>query len=166
MPDAGVRITEISQRAVVRLKSYSLASRPTRSLWEGAGGGEARLLALGPGEWWVVSDILTGTQLHERLRNDPDKREIAIVDLSCAVKTLRIEGGATPNLLAKGCGLDLHPRYFPPGFATRTRFAQLAVTLECVDPLPSFELYVGRSHLTWLRAWLDDAALEFQHPTN
>lgn len=163
MPDAAVRITEINQRAVVRLKSYLLASRPTPSLWEGAGKGEARLLTLGPAEWWVVSDILTGTQLCERLRNDLDKREIAIVDLSCALRTLRFEGPVTRDFVAKGCGLDLYPRYFRPGSATRTRFAQLQVTLECLAPSPRFELYVGRSYFAWLRSWLDDAAIEFQH---
>lgn len=166
MPDAAVRLSAIPQRAVVRLKSFSLTSASTIPCpWEGERGSNTRVLALAPGEWWIVSDGLTGAQLREQLRAHLDGRDIAIVDLSCALKGLRIEGPAARELLAKGCGLDLHPRYFPPGLATRTRFAQVGVTLACVDPSPRFELYVEGSCFAWLRSWVDDAAIEFQQPT-
>lgn len=166
MPDAAVRLSVIPQRGVVRLKSYSLISAPATPPWERAGGGDTRVLALGPGEWWIVSDALTGPQLCERLRSHLETCDVAAVDLSCALQALCIQGYAARDLLAKGCGLDLHPRCFPSGLATRTRFAQAAVTLEYLDdPSPRFELYVARSYFAWLRSWVDDAAVEFQQPT-
>lgn len=166
MPDAAVRIRAIPQRGVVQLTSYALTSAPITPPCEGVGGRDMRVLTLAPGEWWIISDALTGPQLVERLRPQLKACDIAAVDLSFALKALCIEGSAARELLAKGCGIDFHPRCFPRGLAIRTRFAQAAVTLECLDdPSPRFELHVGRSYLAWLRSWLDDAAVEFQQPT-
>jgi sarcosine oxidase subunit gamma len=124
-------------------------------------GGLVRLLLLGPGEWLVVSDMIEGAELHNRLNRHIGREDLAVVDFSCALKTLRVEGPAAREPLSKGCGLDLHPTSFPAGRSTRTRFAQLSVILECTDPTPRFELYVGRSYLTYLHSWLLDAAAEF-----
>jgi sarcosine oxidase subunit gamma len=117
-----------------------------------------RLLRLGPGEWLAISDAIAGPTLEDRLRRHVGGQNIAAVDLSCALKALRVDGLAARELLAKGCGLDLHPNFFPAGRATRTRLAQLAVIVDCVDPTSRFDLYVGRSYLTWLRSWLVDAS--------
>jgi hypothetical protein len=57
-----------------------------------------------------------------------------------------------------GCGLALHPRAIPAGRCTRIRFAQLAVDVHCTDLKASFDLYVVRSSIKYLHAWLLDAA--------
>ncbi len=124
-------------------------------------GGQANLLHLGPGEWLVVSDALDGWKLHARLTHHLERHSIAPVDLSCALKALRVEGPYARELLSKGCGLDLYPSSFPAGRSTRTRFAQLSVILHCTDPAPRFELYASRSYLTYLQSWLLDSAAEF-----
>lgn len=156
-----VQITEMPARAVVRLKPWS-PNQPSPSLVPPGLGGEVRLLSFSPQEWLVVSDRIAGPKLREHLQRNIGGEGIAAVDLSCAVKALRVEGSAARDVLAKGCGLDLHPGRFPAGHCTRTRLAQLAVIVDCTDPKPRFDLYVGRSYLKYLHAWLTDAAAEFQ----
>jgi sarcosine oxidase subunit gamma len=156
-----VQIREIAARAVVRLKAWS-PNRPSLSLVPPGIGGEVRLLSFSPGESFVVSDRLESRELSETLRRHGGGEGIAVVDLSCAVKVLALQGSLARDVLAKGCALDLHPSRFPAAHCTRTRLAQLAVIVDCIDPSPRFDLYVGRSYLKYLSAWLLDAAAEFQ----
>lgn len=160
MAERRCHITAVGERAVVQLKSW--ASDPGRALpMPPDPPAEMRMLTLGPTEWLAVCDRIDASQLRDRLGHYLAGRGTA-VELSCGIKALRIEGVLARELLAKGCGLDLHAQRFPAGRATRTRFAQLAVIVDCVDPSPRFELYVGRSYLSWLKSWLEDAAAEFQ----
>ena len=161
MPDRGaVQITEVTGRALIRLSSWAPGSKLPSLIPPGLGG-EVRLLPLGPTEWWIVSDRIEATKLREQLEPHTAGEGMAAVDLSCAVKVLRVQGSATREVLAKSCGLDFHPTHFPAGRCTRTRLAQLAVVVDCADPSPCFDLYVGRSYLAYLRSWLNDAAIEF-----
>jgi sarcosine oxidase subunit gamma len=89
-----------------------------------------------------------------------DAHSISAVNLSDALSILRMQGRVAREVLSKGCGLDLHPHTFPAGRCARTRFAGLAVTLDCVQP-ERFELYVARSYSSYLHAWLLDAGAEF-----
>jgi len=160
MADPAVRISGSALRAAVRLKTWATGGET--SLVPPGLNGQIRFLALGPGERLVLSDDIAGPQLCDRFRAHLTGYHIALVDLSCALKGLRVEGPAARDVLAKGCGLDLDPRSFPAGAATRTRFAQLPVVIECRDLASRYELYVGRSYVAYLKSWLEDAALEFQ----
>jgi sarcosine oxidase subunit gamma len=156
MGDA-TQITQVKNRAVVRVKSCTLPVPSTDSLVPPALGGQVRVLHLGPGEWLVVSNLLDKQTLQSQLHCHPNGQNLIAVDLSCGVHALRIEGPCSRQLLSKGCGLDFHPDVFPAGHATRTRFAQLSVIVDCTHPAPCFELYVGRSYIAFLRSWLEDA---------
>ena len=160
MPDAAVHIIAAPDRAVIRLRSWQARSS-SMSLVPPGLGGSMRLLALGSREWWGVSEHIVGPDLREELASHVAHEAMVAVDLSCAVKVLRIEGAAAREVLSKGCGLDLDSRAFPAGLCTRTRLANLPVVVDYTDPWPRFDLYVGRSHLTYLKSWLEDAALEF-----
>lgn len=160
MADRGLRITPVGERAVVQLKSWT--SHPFQPLRTGADFlAGVQLLPLGPSEWLAVGDRIDVTQLRERIGQLLQGEGLTSLELSCGFKALRIEGPAARELLSKGCGLDLDPQSFPAGRSTRTRFAQLAVIVHCLDSTPRFELYVGRSYLAWLTSWLVDAAAEF-----
>ena len=161
MADRGFQIAPVGERVVVQLKSWT--PHPPRPLLMPSDlAAEVRVLTLGPGEWLAVCDGIDATQLRDRLGHDLAGQGITGVELSCGIKALRVEGAAARALLSKGCCLDLDPETFPAGRTTRTRFAQLAVIVDCVDPSPRFELYVERSYLAWLTSWLVDAAVEFQ----
>jgi sarcosine oxidase subunit gamma len=161
MGDRTLQIGEIENRAAVHLKSW--VSKPrTGSFVPPDLKGHLSVLTFSPREWIVVSDRVKGGELREHLVRHLDGDGIAVVDLSSGLKALRLEGPESREVLSKGCGLDLHPRVFPPGRCTRTRLAQLAVILDCNSSAPRFDLYVGRSYFSWLHAWLKDAAAEFR----
>jgi sarcosine oxidase, subunit gamma len=161
MRDQVLRIAFAGTRAVVHLKCW-LPEPTLPSLIPAGLGGEIRVLNIGPGEWYVVSDRLDGPALHERLARYLKEDDIAAADLTCGLKALRVEGPAARELLTRGCGLDLHPEQFPAGRCTRTRFAQLPIIVHCPDARARFDLYVGRSYLAYLQSWLTDAAMEFE----
>jgi len=161
MRDQVLRIVFAGTRAVVHLKCW-LPEPTLPSLIPAGLGGEIRVLNIGPGEWYVVSDRLDGPALHERLARYLKEDGIAAADLTCGLKALRVEGPAARDLLTRGCGLDLHPEHFSAGRCTRTRFAQLPVIVHCPDAGRRFDLYVGRSYVEYLHSWLRDAAVEFE----
>jgi sarcosine oxidase, subunit gamma len=158
---AALQITRIAQRACVHVKSWSTETE-TRRLALSDTGQDIRILVLAPGEWLTLSDTLSGPMLKAHIDRDPSITSLATVDLSQAFAPLRIEGGACQDVLAKSCGLNLDPRTLPLGACTRTRLAQLSVIVHCTDAGPKYELYVGRSYLQYLLAWIQDAAVEFE----
>jgi heterotetrameric sarcosine oxidase gamma subunit len=168
LPDTA-KVTSIEHCAIVQVKFWSpvgaedtpRASIP-ESLVPSGLGGLVRVLDLGPREWLLVSDQVNGPELEERVvKQHTVGAGLAAVNLSCALKVIRVEGSISRELLSKGCGLDLHSEAFPAGRSTRTRFAQLSVIVDCIDPEPRFDLYLGRSYFPYLRSWLTDAAAEF-----
>jgi sarcosine oxidase subunit gamma len=160
MPETAVQISTVPGRAVVRLKSWGPRASAMSLVPPGLGG-SVRILALGPREWWVASEALAGSDLRERVIRHVVDEPMVAVDLSCAVIALTVAGRAARDLLSKSCGLDLHPQGFPPGLATRTRLANIVAVVDCLDPTPRFDLYIGRSYCHYAKAWLADAALEF-----
>jgi sarcosine oxidase subunit gamma len=178
MPDRdAVQITEVGKRAAVRVKAWSpagisapgsaaeplAAERSAASIVPPGLEEQVRVLSFAPSEWLVVSVAIEGPRLADQLSQRVAGEGMAVVDLSCALKGLRVEGSAARELLSKGCGLDLHPRVFPAGRCARTRFAQLPVIVDCTNLKPAFDLYVSRSCLKYLQSWLNDAAVEPSH---
>lgn len=163
MPDtsAVIQIDAIGGGTLLQLKSWLpqnatfIGQRLPSQIGE-ISSGTPRVLCVGPGEWLVVSR-------DRRVQFEESDLGLAQVDVTDGLGRLELRGRATRELLSKGCGLDFHPRSFPAGRCARTRFAQIAVIIECLDAAPSFELYVGRSYLHYLHSWLVDAAAEFGH---
>jgi sarcosine oxidase, subunit gamma len=102
----------------------------------------------------IASDHREGPDRHQRTRREGAVQGIAAVDLTCALKVLGVEGVSAGELLARACSLDPHARSFLPGACTRTHLAQATLVVDCADPTPGFDLYVGRSFLAYLRSWL------------
>jgi sarcosine oxidase subunit gamma len=123
--------------------------------------GSPRILCLGPGDWLIVSREQTSSSLRQRLDPDLAGQALALFDVTDALVTLEVHGPSARDLLAKGCGLDLHRHSFASGRCARTRFAQIPVILECLDDSPRFEVSVARGHFDYLHSWLKDGAWEF-----
>jgi len=157
MPDRAVEITQAGGRAIVQLRAWGEELAPA-SLVPAGLGGQVRVVSFGPGEWLMVSEVIDASQLVDRVTQHVRPGLIAIVDVSCALKVIEVRGPAAVDVLSKSCGLDLHPQIFPAGRCTRTRLAQLPIIIDCRDPEPRFDLYVGRSYVDWLNSWLFDAA--------
>lgn len=126
--------------------------------------GRARALCLAPGRWWAIESPYGGLDL-AGLRAGCESRGVALVDISQGLGVIRVEGVAARALLEKGCGLDLHETRFPPQRAGGTRFASIAVVLDCVSAEPRFELYFAQSYSEYLLGWLEDAAIELETET-
>ena len=123
---------------------------------EVAAAGPLRVLWLGPDEWLVVADG-EAPDLLPRLERALAERRAAVNELSSSRAVIDIHGSAARDLLAAGCGLDLHPRVFGPGQCAQTLLGRLPVILDQLDDAPHYRLLVRRSSARWLCGWLIDA---------
>lgn len=164
MPErAVIHVTAVSGRTLLRLKSWLpehvsgeksvlLAGQQLPSQVGAISSIPVRALCLGPGEWLIV-------QHEHAVVFDVPAQGLALVDLSDGVASLEVSGSAVREVLSKGCGLDLHPRSFPPGRCARTRLAQIPLVIECLEQ-SRFELHVARSYRHYLHSWFTDAAAD------
>lgn len=168
---AGIHIAALVPHARARIKSWlvdgstlTVAGIQLPTTIGNTASEAYRVLCLAPGDWLVMSTTRPPAELLAEITNDlPDG--FTAIDLSDALATIRIEGPTARELLSKGCGLDFHPSKFPAGQCARTRFAQIPVVIDCVNPAPRFELHVARSYFAYLHSWLLDAAIEFESIT-
>lgn len=138
---AGIRLPLAANRVA--------ATRAVRSLW------------LGPDEWLVTAPAEAAAWLMAAFARALAGRHAAVADLSSSRAVIELSGPRARDLLAKGCGLDLHPRAFAPGQCAQTLFAGLPVILDQLDTAPRYRLYVRASAARWLWDWIVDAAAEF-----
>jgi sarcosine oxidase, subunit gamma len=123
--------------------------------------GSVRSLWLGPDEWLVTAAEEAVPGLLPRLRRALGGRHAVMTDLSSSRVILALAGERARDLLAAGCGLDLHPRAFAPGCCAQTLLARVPVILDQIDERPHYRILVCRSFARWLVAWLTDAADQF-----
>jgi sarcosine oxidase subunit gamma len=62
--------------------------------------------------------------------------------------------------MAKGTGLDLHPRAFKAGQCAQTAMAQANMTLDQTDDAPSYDLYILDSFADYLWSWIELAGAD------
>jgi sarcosine oxidase subunit gamma len=167
-----IQLTLLSGRSSLRLKSwlpeYTTGGRPVvlggRELPSQVGATlshPVHVLCVGLGEWLIELRECEVPALRALIEPDLPKQGLVLVDLTDGLVILEARGSAIREVLSKGCALDLHPRTFLAGRCARTRFAQIAIVIERrLDEPSCFELYVPRSYIRYLHAWLTDAASE------
>jgi heterotetrameric sarcosine oxidase gamma subunit len=145
---------QIADRVVqpARVGDVELPAQPNSS-----SGDDPCVLWLAPREWLLVSATLPADELTGLAAAASQGHLHQVTDVSDSYQVLGLAGNGVRTLLARGCGIDLHPRAFPPGRCARTRFAQIAVLIHHFAP-GRFHLYVDRSYARWLWDWLVDAA--------
>jgi sarcosine oxidase subunit gamma len=111
----------------------------------------AEALGLGPDEWLLLVPPALLDEAVTTLTTALNGLHHALVDVSERFIGLGVEGGIAADVLAAGCPLDLHPRSFPPGTATRTLLGKVEVILHRPEGHAGFRLYIGRSFLAY--AW-------------
>ena len=122
----------------------------------------ASILWLGPDEWLVLSETQAGAALLASLRKALGGLTAAVTDVGDARVVYAVSGSNARALLAKGCGLDLHERAFPPGRCAQSLLAKVPVLLvRRAGAAPAFDLHVARSFRDYARDWLHAAALEY-----
>lgn len=124
--------------------------------------GDTTVIWQGPDEWLVTGSASAGSELEAQLREVVATHGGAAVDVSGQRTTLRLGGSRSRDVLAKGCALDLHPRFFGEGSAAQTMLGQAGVVLLAVDASGAdYRILVRSSFARYLADWLLDAAEEY-----
>jgi sarcosine oxidase subunit gamma len=85
----------------------------------------------------------------------------AVVDLSAGRTVVRMTGHEARYVLAKGCGLNVHPRALHADRSAQTALFHVDALIDCVDDLPAFDIYAARSLGLSLWQSLRQAAAEY-----
>ncbi len=125
------------------------------------GKGDLKALWLGPDEWLVTTPPEQDQPLLGKLRDRLASVHSAVTDVGDGRFTITLSGRRAPDLLAKGCGLDLHPRVFGPGRCAQSLLARVPVLIHQTDDAPSYDITVNRNVAVYLWQWLLDAAGEY-----
>ena len=106
---------------------------------------------LGPDEWLLCA--LADAAMEFKLDGEPH----ALVDVSHRYVALSVDSAI---VLAAGCPLDLHPRVFTAGTATRTLLGKAEIVLWRLHDAPSYRVECARSFAPYVLAFLREAARE------
>ena len=171
---AGIHLTAMPLRTCINLRAEATpeirtiltqnagCGLPVQPL-DAARRGTMTTLWLGPDEWLVVVGGHGGGDgdgFCARLETAFRGHFVTATDVSDAYAVIRLAGPAAADVLAKGCGLDIHARVFPPGKVARSLLAKAGIILHRLKP-DAFEIYVARSYADYLWRWLEDAGAEF-----
>jgi heterotetrameric sarcosine oxidase gamma subunit len=126
-------------------------------LYRGVTRGDSRLVRITADQYWWIA---AGSASLVRLARELPSPAGTVTMLSAGRVRIRISGGATRELLAKGIALDLHRSAFQVGASALTGLHHTGIFLERVDD-DAYEIYVQRTYAEWLWDWLIDAALPF-----
>jgi sarcosine oxidase subunit gamma len=119
------------------------------------------VLWLGPDEFLIVTEPGAENALVATLIAALRGKRGAVVDVSDSRTIIALSGKRARDLLAKGSGIDLHPRSFAPGQCAQSFLAKVKIALHQLDDAPSYHVIVERSVAEYLFLWLADAAREY-----
>ena len=122
--------------------------------------GDRHVVWLGPDEYLLLCEAGKEQELQGSLNSMIPSPHFAITDVSDSLCALSLRGPAVRAVLAKGCGLDLHPKKFTAGQSAQSLLALSAVTLMAVAD-DAFILICRTSFAPYVQRWLADAALEY-----
>lgn len=165
-------LTHAEDPCKLRVQLWGLSAQPIESLnevigitWPQSVGsvaeGKGRVLCVGPTDWIVLASNLEATEIIKRLQSSASKIGLSTVDISDAIAVMQLSGSDVREVLAQGCGMDLHPHAFPRCTCARTRFAHVPLILHCTEPL-TFHCYVSRSYQSYLASWFAVAGVRIQ----
>ena len=119
--------------------------------------GDRAALWLGPDEWLLIADGESPEALAAAIEAGVETLPHSLVDVSQRQVALAVTGADAARVLGAGCPLDLRPKAFPPGMATRTLFDKAEIVL-WRRAETDFRVEVWRSFSPWLTAALTEAA--------
>ncbi len=162
--DAGLAMSERAFLAKITLRGKvtddaigdALGVAPPHEPNTASSGTDHVILHLGPEEWLVVGPPDSERTLVTTLATILP--EASIIDVTEGYATIRLGGALARDVLSMGTALDLHPRRFTAGTATRTLFARITIILHKAGDDPVFNIHVERSQAEYLWTWLEAAA--------
>ena len=146
-------LAQVNLRADPALAARVPLEIPTApNTWKLSGGREA--LWLGPDEWLVVAEPGSAPAILEELEGALEGLEHSVVDVSAERAVVELAGDDRIDLLARGCGLDLHPRAWRDGMCAQTLLARVPVLLQ--ERQHASRVFVRASFAGHLVDWLQD----------
>jgi sarcosine oxidase, subunit gamma len=161
-PLAGADLAAAGAREVGFLAQVSLRADPSLATrlgfalplgpgtWSRSGGREA--LWLGPDEWLVVAAPGQAAAIVAELEAALGGLHRSVVDVSAYRTVVELAGDGRFELLAQGCGLDLHPRRWRHARCAQTLLGRVPVLLQERDQ--ATRIFVRASFATHLAGWL------------
>jgi sarcosine oxidase, subunit gamma len=126
-------------------------------------GEDSRVVWLGPDEWAIINTPIT--TVRARLATALPQALVHATDLTDGRATFTVSGSQAPDILAKGCSIDLDPTEFGPRSCAQTLLANLPVLIERLSDeesaTPRYLVHVDVSVENWLATWFKEAAREF-----
>ena len=126
-----------------------------------AGDGARTVLWLGPNEWLIVTPPGAEDETADALRTALAGQHVAVTDVSEGRAVIVLTGRHAPDVLAKGCSIDFHPRVFGPGQCVQSNYGKAMVLVHQTSDAPAYDIYVERSFADYLWACVEDAAEEY-----
>jgi sarcosine oxidase, subunit gamma len=123
--------------------------------------GDAAALWLSPDQWLVFVPFGDRDRLLTQLRSQLAGQHVSIVDVSANRIALELTGPKAREVLAKGCGLDLHPHAFGPDRCAQSLLARSQALIWQIDNAPTFRLLVRPSFAGYVADFLVDAMREY-----
>jgi sarcosine oxidase subunit gamma len=143
-------LAQVSLRAGAAAARVPFALPREPSTWSRGEGREA--LWLGPDEWLLVAAPGQAPALVAELETALDGLHRSVVDVSAYRTVVELAGDGRFDLLAQGCGLDLHPRSWRDGHCAQTLLDRVPVLLQERDQ--ATRIFVRASFATHLAGWL------------
>jgi sarcosine oxidase, subunit gamma len=148
-------LAQVSLRAGEALAPRVPVALPLRpNTWRRGGGREA--LWLGPDEWLVVAGPGQAAAVVAELEAVLAGQHRSVVDVSAYRTVVELGGEDRFELLAQGCGLDLHPRWWRHGHCAQTLLGRVPVLLQ--EREAATRVFVRTSFANHLASWLRRAA--------
>lgn len=145
-------------RAAMR-DAYGVNLPDTPERVEGSGG--VSVIWHGPEQWFVIAERGTGGRDLENELKPIAGSHAAIVDQGDGRAVVRVSGAHVRDVLAKGIGLDLHPKAFKPNGVAITHASHIGIVLWQADTSPAYEIAMFRSFADSFARWLTHSAAEF-----
>jgi sarcosine oxidase, subunit gamma len=130
-------------------------------------GGNSLLVGSGPGEWLLLAEPVTAARQVEHLQrlagHAAHGELVTVTDLTHGRALIRLTGAASPELLARLCGIDLADEVTPNRAAFRAPVARLATDVVRDDQpsgTRSYLLHCERSSGRYLWDALLDAGAD------
>jgi sarcosine oxidase subunit gamma len=124
--------------------------------------GQICAMWLAPNEWFLTAD--GATLPYAALEMALAGTAFVCADVGEGRIAYDITGGLARSLLARGTGIDLHPRVFRPESCAQTLFAGVPALLFLNADGASFRLYVDASFDAYLSGWLKRALAMLGQP--
>ena len=141
--------------AILRNFGAALPTAPRR-----VAGEEISFLWAGPDQWLAIAKLEAHTDLERELGHEIGAFA-SLTGQGDGRTVIRVSGPASPDVLATGVPLDLHPRAFKPGDVALSHANHIAVAFWQIDDAPTYEFAVARGYARSFWTWLRDAGAKY-----